>query len=105
MIECAQSFSVALTDQHGLQIDRSTMKPAQCTFLLGLTWVALPWPARAMPASVDLVDVRLDLRRGARRFDGIGGLSAGASSRALFDYPGISLSIFIFAIIVFVSFI
>ena len=58
-----------------------------------------------MPASVDLVDVRLDLRRGARRFDGIGGLSAGASSRALFDYPGISLSIFIFAIIVFVSFI
>ena len=30
--------------------------------------------------------VTLDLQRGLRRFDGLGGLSAGASSRTLFDY-------------------
>ena len=30
--------------------------------------------------------VTLELQKGLRRFDGLGGLSAGASSRTLFDY-------------------
>jgi hypothetical protein len=38
-------------------------------------------------ADADLLKISLDDRHAGRRFDGHGGLSAGASSRLLYDYP------------------
>ena len=37
-------------------------------------------------AALGAPNIALELTAGLRRFDGLGGLSAGASSRALFDY-------------------
>jgi O-glycosyl hydrolase len=45
-------------------------------------------PARATAASARVVQpIAIDGRNGGRRFDGLGGVSAGASTRLLFDYP------------------
>ena len=40
-----------------------------------------------LAADTDLLNIYLDDRLAGRRFDGHGGLSAGASSRLLYDYP------------------
>ena len=49
--------------------------------------VALGVALASAPQSDELETVRLDFRGHSRRFDGLGGVSAGGSSRLLRDYP------------------